>query len=224
MDQVEMVERGTPPHGVDESAAGVDADSPAAGGAGGNDGDLSSRVVGWFLTVFGLIGLLASATLMIEKVELLIDPTFVPSCNINPILSCGSVMVTPQASVFGFPNPVIGVATFPVVAATGLAVLAGARMRGWYWWGLLAGTLGGVVFIHWLAFQSIFVIGALCPYCMVAWVCTMATLCTTLSQLARNARLPRFFRHYSILIFVGWVAAMTMVIAWHFAAQWAALI
>ena len=52
---------------------------------------------------------LASLTLTVEKIELLIDPSYVPSCSINPVLSCGSVMVTHQASVFGFPNPLIGI-------------------------------------------------------------------------------------------------------------------
>ena len=31
----------------------------------------------------------------------------------------------------------------------------------------------GVVFVHWLIFQSLYVIGALCPYCMVVWAVTI---------------------------------------------------
>ncbi|MEU3493704.1 vitamin K epoxide reductase family protein [Kitasatospora cineracea] len=51
-----------------------------------------------------------------------------PSCNINPILSHGSVMRTGQASAFGFPDPLIGVAAFAVVVTVGVVLLTGARL------------------------------------------------------------------------------------------------
>ena len=50
--------------------------------------------------IAGIIGALASADLLIEKIEMLKNPTYVPSCSINPVLACGSVINTPQASVF----------------------------------------------------------------------------------------------------------------------------
>ena len=55
---------------------------------------------------------IAAATLLIEKIELIEDPSYVPSCSINPILSCGSIMVTDQAEIFGFPNPILGIIGF----------------------------------------------------------------------------------------------------------------
>jgi uncharacterized membrane protein len=131
---------------------------------------LTDRLIGWVLTVGGLAGALAAFVLMVEKVALLKDPSYTPSCSINPILSCGSIMTTGQAEVFGFPNPLIGVAAFPVVAATGAAVLAAARLPRWWWLALQGGALFGVGFVHWLFFQSLYRIGALCPYCMVVWV------------------------------------------------------
>ncbi|GIF69284.1 hypothetical protein Ais01nite_73190 [Asanoa ishikariensis] len=66
---------------------------------------------------------------------LLADPSYRPSCSINPILSCGSVMTTAQAEAFGFPNPVIGMVAFPVVVALGLAVLTGIRLNRLSGWG-----------------------------------------------------------------------------------------
>ena len=83
------------------------------------------------------------------------------------MLSCGSVMTSPQASVFGFPNPVIGVVGFTVVLTTGVAILAGARLARWYWAGLQVGATAASVFVHWLVFQSLYRIGALCPDCLV---------------------------------------------------------
>ncbi|MBV9353006.1 MAG: hypothetical protein JOZ23_15960, partial [Mycobacterium sp.] len=69
----------------------------------------------WWVLIAGVIGLIASVTLTAEKIRLLTDSSYVPSCNLNPVLSCGSVMVTPQASLLGVPNPLIGIAAFTVV-------------------------------------------------------------------------------------------------------------
>jgi uncharacterized membrane protein len=121
------------------------------------------------LVVGGLVGLLASAVLLIERIRLADDGDYVPSCSINPIISCGSVMESAQAALLGFPNPLIGVAAFPVVVATGAALLAGGRLARWYWLGLQAGVSAALGLVAWLVFQSLYRIGALCPYCMVVW-------------------------------------------------------
>ena len=71
----------------------------------------------WVL-IAGFIGFAASFTLTVEKIDMLIDPHYQPSCNFNPILACGSVMGTQQASVFGFPNPLMGVVAFTIVIVT----------------------------------------------------------------------------------------------------------
>ncbi len=130
----------------------------------------------WWVLIAGVIGLIASSTLTVEKIKILLNPSYVPSCNINPIVSCGSVMTTPQASVLGFPNPLIGIAGFTVVAVTGVLALAKVPLPQWYWVGLTVGTLAGAGFVHWLIFQSLYRIGALCPYCMVVWVATISLL------------------------------------------------
>jgi len=135
---------------------------------------VSLRTLGWILAIGGAIGATAAFVLIVEKIELLQDASYVPSCSINPILSCGSVMSTDQAAVFGFPNPLLGAAGFPIVATIGVALLAGATLPRWFWLGLHAGTLFGVGLVHWLIFQSLYRIGALCPYCMIVWVVTIA--------------------------------------------------
>lgn len=131
------------------------------------------RSSAWWVLVAGVVGLAAALTLTIEKIELLINPDYVPTCSINPVLSCGSVMITPQASLFGFPNPLIGIVAFSVVLVTGVLAVSKVNLPRWYWAGLAAGTLLGTVFVHWLIFQSLYRIGALCPYCMVVWAVTV---------------------------------------------------
>jgi uncharacterized membrane protein len=129
----------------------------------------------WVL-IAGVVGLAAAATLTFEKIQILQNPDYVPSCSINPVLSCGSVMITPQAEAFGFPNPLIGIVSFTVVLVTGVLALAKVPLPRWYWAGLATGTLLGTAFVHWLIFQSLYRIGALCPYCMVVWAVTIPLL------------------------------------------------
>lgn len=191
---------------------------------------LTDRLIGWVLTLGGLVGALAAFVLMVEKVALLKDPSYTPSCSINPILSCGSVMTTAQAEVFGFPNPLIGVAAFPVVAATGAAVLAGARLPRWWWLSLQAGALFGVVFVHWLFVQSLYRIGALCPYCMVVWIVMILIFCYLTLHNAERGHLPAPRRITGALLTVHstvplvWLLVLTALIGVRFADYWRTLI
>ncbi|MEV6821025.1 vitamin K epoxide reductase family protein [Nocardiopsis dassonvillei] len=149
-----------------------------------------SRTLLWLLALGGAVGLLASTALLVEKIRVLADPEHVPACSINPVLSCGTVMATPQAAVFGIPNPIIGVACFAVVTTIGAALLAGARFHRWFWLGLQAGVLFGAVFVHWLIFQSLYRIGALCPYCMVVWAVTIPLFWYVTLHNVRSGHLP----------------------------------
>ncbi|MGW5744703.1 vitamin K epoxide reductase family protein [Amycolatopsis sp. NPDC003861] len=144
-----------------------------------------NRALGGLYTIGGALGLVAAVTLTLEKIERLKDPSYVPSCSINPVLSCGSVMDSPQAAAFGFPNPIIGVAAFAVVVTFGVVLLTGYQPPRWGWLGMQLGTTFGVVFVHWLIFASLYRIHALCPYCMVVWAVTIATFWyTTLHNLS----------------------------------------
>ncbi|MBV6760609.1 vitamin K epoxide reductase family protein [Rhodococcus opacus] len=141
-------------------------------------------VVGWILTVAGALGLSASLVLTIEKFSLLADPSYQTSCSINPVISCGSIMSSPQAEAFGFPNPLLGVIGFSVALTTGIVSVAGVVLPRWYWMGLCAGLGAATVFVHWLIFQSLYRIQALCPYCMLVWVVTVVSLWYALLHLA----------------------------------------
>lgn len=180
----------------------------------------------WVLIAGGL-GLAAAFTLTVEKIELLINPAYVPSCSLNPVLSCGSVMVTRQASVFGFPNPLIGIVAFTLVVATGVLAVAKVQLPQWYWAGLAAGTTLGVAFIHWLIFQSLYRIGALCPYCMVVWAVTVPLLVVVASialrPLAGNGVL-RVLHQWRWSLVALWFTALILMILVRFWAYWSTLI
>lgn len=181
----------------------------------------------WVL-IAGVIGLAAALTLTVEKIELLIDPDYIPSCSINPVLSCGSVMITPQASLFGFPNPLIGIVAFTVVVVTGVLALARVALPRWYWAGLAIGTLLGTVFVHWLIFQSLYRIGALCPYCMVVWAVTIpllvvATSVAVQAQHSGNAAV-RLIHTWRWSLVTLWFTGVLLLILERFWNYWSTLI
>lgn len=187
-----------------------------------------ARAIGWILAVAAAIGLLAASALTVEKVRLLEDPDYIPSCTLNPILSCGSVMSTSQAEAFGVPNPLLGIAGFAALAALGVAVAAGAELPRWLWLAIQLGLTFAVGFVHWLFFQSLYRIGALCPYCMVVWVVTIvAFLYCTLRNLAAGALSPPpaprrlaavAIRYHGVLLTL-WLAGLAALVGeafWHY--------
>ncbi len=184
----------------------------------------------WWVLIAGVIGLAASMTLTVEKIALLRNPSYVPSCNINPIVSCGSVMVTPQASVLGFPNPLLGLVAFTVVIVTGLLALTKVPLPQWYWYGLTVGVLIGSAFVHWLIFQSLYRIGALCPYCMVVWVVTLSLLVVAASTAFRPALqrhqsgAARMLHQWRWSIFTLWCTAVFLLIMVRFWSYWSTLL
>lgn len=149
------------------------------------------RTTPWVLILAGLTGLIASFELTLEKIALTADPDYVPACDINPVLSCGSVIGTEQASALGFPNPVMGLIGYPVVITIGVLLLSKVRLPNWVWVGLNLGALVGYTFTIWLTVQSLYVIGALCPWCMVVWAATIPILWLVTAENAANGRFSR---------------------------------
>ena len=184
----------------------------------------ASPTTGWVLLVCGWIGLSAAFVLLVEKIRLVADPAYVPSCSISPLLSCGSVMSTPQAELLGFPNPILGVAGFAVLTTVALTVLTRVRLPSWSWVGLTVGTGLGTVFVHWLIFQSLYRIGALCPYCMVVWVVTVAAFVAVLAWWSRAGTLPRWVGNYAGTIVVAWALVVATLIAIRFWDYWITLL
>ncbi len=184
-------------------------------------------VLPWLLIVCGGIGLICAFIISFEKIELLKNPQYVPSCNLNPVVSCGSVMASEQASAFGFPNPFIGLVGFPIVITTGVVMLmvGAGKLKRWYMLGLQAGTIFGLGFVHWLFFQSVYHINALCPYCMVVWAVTITTFWYVLlyniqtkhiTLPAKLASFGAFIRKHHLDILILWFVLIAVLILKHF--------
>lgn len=188
-----------------------------------------ARTLPYILIIMGAVGFICSFVIMHDKLQLLQDPNYRPTCSINPVISCGSIMKSEQSHVFGFPNPIIGLAAFPAVVTIGMAMLSGAKFRRWFWRGLEAGTIFGVGFVTWLFFQSVYRIQALCIYCVIVWVATIAIFWyTTLHNLREGhipthkklRRLAGFAQKHHGDVLLIWYLAIAALILNHFWYYW----
>ncbi len=184
-----------------------------------------SKTLPYILIIGGVIALVCSFLLLQDKINLLINPHFRPNCDLNPIVSCSDVMTSKQGSVVGFPNPIIGMAAYPVLITIGVSQLAGATFKRWLWQLLNFGLLLASIFILWLFIQSVYFIQALCPYCMVVWVMTITLLWyVTLYNLEAGnlvlgnqyRRLVRFARQHHLEILVSLFIIVIVLILQHF--------
>ena len=131
-------------------------------------------VFGIWLIVAGILGEIAAFALTMEKFHVLQNPDAVLSCDFSVFVQCGKNLDSWQGAVFGFPNPIIGLIGWMAPIIVGVSVLAGARFPRWYWAVFNVGVAGAMVFVLWLASQSIFdpAIRTLCPYCVMTWAVT----------------------------------------------------
>lgn len=165
----------------------------------------SFRQTTWILVIGGIIGIFASIELIVQKIAVLSNPDFVPNCDINPVLSCGSVINTDQASLFGFPNPVLGVIGFTIVIMFGALLFTGVDLPKPMWLGLNLGALAGMFFVIWLVGQSLYVIGALCPWCMVVWSITIPIFWQVTTDNLANGRLSLGKSLSEIIVTLKWI-------------------
>jgi uncharacterized membrane protein len=145
---------------------------------------------GIVFVILGAIGLLAAFALTLEKFHLLQDPGSVPSCDFSLLVQCGANLNSPQGSIFGFPNPVIGLMAWPVVITIGVALIGGSRFPRWFWLGLNLGVAGALAFVIWLIGTSIFALATLCPWCMVTWSVVIPLFWMVTFDNLRTGRLP----------------------------------
>lgn len=175
------------------------------------------------MLVAGIFAFLAAFVLSVEKVHLLQNPDAVLSCTVNLVLNCASVMKTPQASLFGFPNSFIGVAGFAIVIAVAMGGLLKVKYSRAYlvtaqvFFGL------GLLFAYWLFFQSVYIIQVLCPWCLVVTFMTTIIFETllrinlrrnnfSLSKTA-NAKVQKFLdKDFDRLIVAAWIVLLIALV------------
>lgn len=124
------------------------------------------------MLIGSVIGLVASFVLAVDALALAANPDAIFSCDISAKISCGTVGSTWQANLLGFPNAYLGLVSEPVVITVAIAALGGVLFPRWFMLTAQAFYSIGFAFAYWLFFQSYFVIGALCPWCLTITVTT----------------------------------------------------
>ncbi|GAB1640476.1 vitamin K epoxide reductase family protein [Krasilnikovia sp. MM14-A1259] len=169
------------------------------------------------------LSLLASFVLSIDAVKIAANPNLELSCDINAVISCGTVAQSWQAQLFGFPNAFLGLVAEPVVITIAVASLAGVRFpRGFMFAAQVVYTIG-VVFAYWLFYEALVNIGALCPWCLLVTVSTTLVFATLTHVNIRddNLFLParaqqaaaRFIdADYDVIVVTIWLLILILII------------
>jgi uncharacterized membrane protein len=139
-----------------------------------------------WLIIASVVGWFAAFQLTVEKFTLLADPDAALSCDLSAFIQCGKNLESWQGSVFGFPNPILGLTGWVAPLVVGVAILAGARFARWFWVLFGVGVTFAFGFVCWLISQSIYDLIVLCPWCMVTWAVTIPTFFATMLHLTRN--------------------------------------
>ncbi|WEK60099.1 MAG: vitamin K epoxide reductase family protein [Candidatus Microbacterium colombiense] len=141
-----------------------------------------------WLIIASVVGWFAAFQLTVEKFFLLENPTDPLACDISPFIQCSKNLDSWQGSLFGFPNPILGLTGWMAPLVLGVAILAGARFPRWFWAAFGAGITFAFGLVCWLIWQSLYApnLGVLCPWCMVTWSVTIPTFFATMLHLTRN--------------------------------------
>lgn len=134
-----------------------------------------NTALGIYLVVVSAVGFFAAFRLTVDKIGTFIDPTVAPSCNFSVLVQCGVNLKSWQGSLFGFPNPLLGVGGWMAVLMVGIMILAGVRFARWFWIAFNAGLVAALAFVFWLIYQSVFQLHTLCPWCMTTWAVVLPT-------------------------------------------------
>ena len=130
------------------------------------------------MLVSSLLSLTASLVLSVDAWVLAANSNAELSCNISKAISCSTVAKAWQSTLLGFPNAFLGLIAEPVVITVAIASLAGVVFPRRFL--VIANWVYGIgfVFAYWLFYQAYFVIGALCPWCLLVTVTTTTVFLT----------------------------------------------
>jgi uncharacterized membrane protein len=126
----------------------------------------------YIVVIGGVLGLIASLILSRDTLSIAQNRHYIPSCNLNPVLSCGNVINAPGDKILGIPYPFYGIGVFAVLIGAGAGLLAGAKYKKWYWVTFQSLMTLGTIGAYLLLIKSIYTIHSLCPFCLSVDVVT----------------------------------------------------
>lgn len=124
------------------------------------------------MLIGAILSLIASFALSVQAVELAKNLDAALGCSINVVLNCATVATHESSELFGFPNSFLGLIAEAVVITVAIAGLMGVVFPRKFMFIAQLGYTAGLVFALYLLYLSVFVIGALCPWCLLVTVTT----------------------------------------------------
>ncbi|MEQ6139082.1 vitamin K epoxide reductase family protein [Bifidobacterium breve] len=138
------------------------------------------RLTGWrhsatwtylIMLIASAVALGASFILSAETLQLARHPESSLGCDVNAVVSCSTVAQSWQAELvkFGglsYPNAFFGIAAESVFITIAVISMARVRVPRWFATCTWFGGLAALAYSYWLSTQSLFVIHALCPWCL----------------------------------------------------------
>lgn len=182
------------------------------------------------LLLSGLFGLIASFALTIETIKVISDPTRIPSCSISPIVSCTSAMISDQASIVGIPNSLFGIVAYTALITISVLLLAGIRLNASIWKLLITASVGGMLFMLYLLYVSLFNLSVICPWCFGIWVTTPLVFVSIIALYVRseigypNSRILNSIAKRPVALIAAWYALLFSAILVVFWDYWSTLV
>jgi len=169
-------------------------------------------IYGIVLIVAGVAGWFAAFQLTLDKFAVLLNPDANLTCNISVVVECATNLRSSQGSLFGFPNPLLGLAGWVAPIVVGAALLAGARFDRWFRIAFLVGIVAAMTFVVFLITTSIFVLGTLCIWCMLTWAATIPVFWMVTLGSLRDGTITANTRVRSVANSAySWIPAITLV-------------
>lgn len=178
------------------------------------------------IAALAALGTLASAQLILAELEKLADPAGQLSCDINPLIGCGTFLERWESRALGFANSILGTIAFAALLALALALLADSRLGRWVWRGMVAWTWGALAFVLWFMSVSFFSVHSLCPWCLVVWLATLPIVIHVNSRAVQGGHLSYGRAVDRVLVADRWVltivayALLAVAIIWAYWDKW----
>lgn len=177
----------------------------------------------------GIVGLLASFVLTLDKIRLLQEADFVPACSVNPVISCMSAMSSEQSEILGVPNSLFGIMLYMALVVVAGLMLFNVRFPRVIWKVMLLFSVLGLIFVHYLLIQSLFVLHVICPWCLSIWLTTPLLFLSLINEYAhldskkltsRSGKLVEYISRNSVVIGSIWYVAFIVLVGILFREYW----
>lgn len=143
-------------------------------------GNATAQPSGWrhgapwtylIMMIASAVALGASFILSAETLQLARHPEDALGCDVNAVVSCSAVAQSWQAEIVKFaglsyPNAFFGIAAESVFVTIAVIGMARVTVPRWFATCTWLGGLAALAYSYWLSTQSLFVIHALCPWCL----------------------------------------------------------